>query len=115
MLVINSISDISKWNTEKLENINGLFIQCSSLTFIPNISKLNFNNIKYKLKYIYDDCISLINIIEQLGNQNINDTDEDDISSNSDGFEGVDMNEPFITPFIKSFVNILYKHYNLKK
>ena len=112
---IRIFPDISNWNTEKLENINGLFIQCLSLTFIPNISKLNFNNIKYKLRYIYDNCISLINIIEQLGEQNINDTNEDSDSTSSGDFLGIHLDEPYITPLMKTFLNRVNEYYNSKK
>ena len=106
---LNQIPDISKWNTEKNENITGLFLQCSSLAFIPDISKWNFNNIKYKLKYVYDDCLSLIKIIKQLGEQNIDDLDEEnnDDSSSSSAFGSFDMDEPFVTPLIKAFAKAL--------
>ena len=81
------------------------------------LSKSNFNNIKYKLKYVYDDCLSLINIIKQLGEQNIDDFDEEnnDDSSSSSAFGSFDMDEPFVTPLIKAFAKALGEYVEKKK
>ena len=47
-----SLPDISKWNTQNINNLNCIFENCSLLTFIPNISKWKFN---YKIKIIIPD------------------------------------------------------------
>ena len=39
-----SLPDISKWNTNNVTNMEGLFANCSSLISLPDISKWNTNN-----------------------------------------------------------------------
>ena len=33
------LPDISKWNTKKVTNMLGMFYNCSSLKYLPDISK----------------------------------------------------------------------------
>ena len=39
-----SLLNISRCNTDNLNNLNNIFYSCSLLTFIPNISKWKFKN-----------------------------------------------------------------------
>ena len=39
------LPDISKWNTNDVNNMSELFQDCSSLSTLPEISKWNTNNI----------------------------------------------------------------------
>ena len=43
---LKSLPDISKWNTHKVIDMGCLFYSCSSLTSIPDISKWNTKNVK---------------------------------------------------------------------
>ena len=45
-----SLPDISKWNLDKVKNINGMFSECSSLIFLPDLS--NWLNYNIKIDYI---------------------------------------------------------------
>ena len=42
---LKSLPDISKWETNNVQNINCLFYECPKLESIPDISKWNTNNI----------------------------------------------------------------------
>ena len=42
---LKSLPDISKWNTQNVENISGLFYSCELLKSLPDISKWNTENI----------------------------------------------------------------------
>ena len=54
---LSSLPDISKWNTQKVTNIDSIFSGCSSLTSLPNISNWNIQNIN-SLKEILKDNTS---------------------------------------------------------
>ena len=41
-----SLPDISKWNTNNVNDMMGMFNFCSSLSSLPDISKWNTNNVK---------------------------------------------------------------------
>ena len=41
---LSSLPDISKWNTQKVTNMNYMFNGCSSLSSLSDISKWNFEN-----------------------------------------------------------------------
>jgi len=43
--LLDSLPDISNWNTKNLSNIQNMFHYCSSLKSLPDISKWNINNI----------------------------------------------------------------------
>ena len=40
--------DISKWNTQNVTIMAGLFRNCSSLSSLPDISKWNIKNVEYR-------------------------------------------------------------------
>ena len=40
---LQSLPDISKWNTEKVTNMSSMFYDCSSLKSLPDISKWKLN------------------------------------------------------------------------
>ena len=44
MFIIKIMPDISNWNIDKVINISGLFLGCSSLISITDISKWNTEN-----------------------------------------------------------------------
>ena len=44
---IKYLPDISKWDMRNVVNINFMFFGCSNLRTLPNISKWNINNVKY--------------------------------------------------------------------
>jgi len=41
---LESLPDISKWNTSKIINMNNLFCKCLSLKRFPDISKWDLSN-----------------------------------------------------------------------
>ena len=43
---LKSLPDISKWNTNNVNNMSLLFFECSSIKSLPDISKWNKNNEK---------------------------------------------------------------------
>ena len=43
---IESLPDISKWNTKNIINMNGIFCMCESLKSLPDISNWNTENVK---------------------------------------------------------------------
>ena len=53
------LPDISKWNISSVEDMSNLFYGCSSLSFLPDISlwKLNF----FELKSMIKECINSLN------------------------------------------------------
>ena len=36
-----SLPDISKWNTNNIDNVSEIFFGCSSLIYLPDIYKVN--------------------------------------------------------------------------
>ena len=54
-------ADISKWNTSKVKNINGMFFECSSLLSMPDISKWNTKNV-FCMKFLFYGCASLLSL-----------------------------------------------------
>ena len=55
------LPDISKWNTNKVIDIRYLFFGCSSLFSLPDISKWNINNVTNACLML-TNCISLISL-----------------------------------------------------
>ena len=55
--ILKSLPDISKWNTNKVINMEGIFRGCSLLRALPDISKWKTDNI-YNLEGIFNDCFS---------------------------------------------------------
>ena len=42
---LQSLPDLSKWNTDKIFDMSGMFFNCSQLISLPDISKWNTNNV----------------------------------------------------------------------
>ena len=42
---LNSLPDISKWNTKNVTNMSCMFYYCESLNSLPDISKWNTKNV----------------------------------------------------------------------
>ena len=57
-LSLKQLPDISKWNTNNVENMSFLFWGCSSLKQLPDISKWNTNNVK-TIFFMFCNCSSL--------------------------------------------------------
>ena len=57
---LSNIPDISKWDISKVTKISNLFFKCKSLQYLPDISKWNISQLT-DLKGIFKDCNSLIN------------------------------------------------------
>ena len=58
---LSFITDISNWNTIKVNNISYMFSSCVNLSFLPDISKWNTSNVT-NMKGMFELCISLSNI-----------------------------------------------------
>ena len=58
---LESISNISKWNTGDISNMEFMFYGCNSLKTLPDISKWNTNNVT-NLRYIFGECSSLVTL-----------------------------------------------------
>ena len=52
------LPDISKWNTNNITDMSYMFNQCSSLSKLPDISKWNTNNVT-NMSYMFGGCLSL--------------------------------------------------------
>ena len=50
---LQSLPDISKWNTENVTNMSCMFDSCSSLQSLPDISKWKLNK-ELKKKYMFE-------------------------------------------------------------
>ena len=55
---LSYLPDISKWNTNRVESIDNMFYNCISLTFLPDLSKWNFSTFKIPDK-MFLGCLSL--------------------------------------------------------
>ena len=64
------LPDISKWNIEKTKNISHMFLGCTSLIELPDISKWNTKNIK-NMNSLFYNCTSLKKLPD-ISNWNIN-------------------------------------------
>ena len=58
---LKELPDISKWKTEKVNDMTGMFENCISLKKMPNIEKWNVSNVK-KINSIFNNCTSLITL-----------------------------------------------------
>ena len=56
--LLSPLSDLSKWNTSKVNNMSFLFSECSSLISLPDISKWDISNVK-EMNQIFNNCSSL--------------------------------------------------------
>ena len=55
MSFLESLPDISNWNTNNVINMNGMFKSCKSLKSLPDISKWNIEKVEDK-KNMFTDC-----------------------------------------------------------
>ena len=69
-----SLLNISKWNTQKILNISGIFYFCSSIKSLPDISKWNTQNVT-NMSDIFYGCSSLLSLpdISKWNTQNVTD------------------------------------------
>ena len=58
---LESLPDISKWNTDLAVNIKGMFYNCSNLKKLPDISKWNTQNV-VNISELFFGCSSLSSI-----------------------------------------------------
>ena len=58
---LQSLPDISKWNTENVTNMNHMFYKCISLQSLPNISKWKTNNVT-DMNQMFDGCDKLTSL-----------------------------------------------------
>ena len=55
---LTSLSDIDNWNTNNVTNMRSMFYNCNSLTSLPDISNWNTNNVT-NMKSMFSNCNSL--------------------------------------------------------
>ena len=55
---LSFLPDISKWNTNKIEDMSYMFSDCESLLLLPDISKWNINRVT-NMSYLFNGCASL--------------------------------------------------------
>ena len=56
------LPDISKWNTNNINNMSCMFRECSSLSSLPDISKWNTNNVR-NMSHMFCKCSSLSSLM----------------------------------------------------
>ena len=100
------LPNISKWNIENCQNLNSIFENCSSLVFIPDISKWKLND-KAEKNNIFRGCNSLL-IIPDISKWNIRFNDDSSISSINYKFNKANITDSL------SFEEII-KDYNLSE
>ena len=61
-LSLQSLPDISKWNTDNITGMNYMFYGCSSLSSFPDISELIINNV-INMSYLIGGCSQLPSLI----------------------------------------------------
>ena len=54
---ITSIPDISKWNTKNVKDISAMFYYCESLSSLPDIFKWNISNVT-NISTLFYNCIN---------------------------------------------------------
>ena len=55
---LNSLPDISKWDTSNVKDMSNMFSGCYSLDSLPDISKWNTSNVE-DMSGMFDGCESL--------------------------------------------------------
>ena len=96
--LLNKLPDISKWETDNVENISCLFQNCSKLYSIPDISKWNLNKVS-ECKSPFKGCSSLIKIPDGIfSNLNINQIKK---KSNINSILKIDTNENVSSTFLQ--------------
>ena len=56
--LLSSLPDISQWNTSKVNNVEGIFSHCSLLSSLPDISKWDISKVT-DMSYMFFECESL--------------------------------------------------------
>ena len=85
-----SLPDISKWNINNVQNIDGIFGGCNSLISLPNISNWNTENLE-KFFSILSECFSLLNLTD---------------ITKWKGYNEHNLNAPLDYEFINDFINM---------
>ena len=67
---LNSLPDISKWNTRNVNNMSFMFYNCLSLKSLPDISKWNTSNVN-NMNWMFSGCESLYSFFD-ISKWNIN-------------------------------------------
>ena len=52
---LDSLPDISKWDTKNVTDMSYMFSECTSLKSLPDISKWDLNK-KLDKKYMFNNC-----------------------------------------------------------
>ena len=65
-----SLPDISNWSTNIVTDMNNMFYGCSSLSSLPDISKWIINNVK-DMRYMFSGC-SLLSSLPDISKWNTN-------------------------------------------
>ena len=60
------LPDISKWNIDNVTDMSNMFLNFSSLKYLPDISKWNTNNVK-NMSLIFCNCSSLKYLVVNVG------------------------------------------------
>ena len=58
---LNTLPDISNWDTSNIINMNSIFAECESLISLPDISKWNTSNVIY-MNAMFCECNSLVSL-----------------------------------------------------
>ncbi len=71
---LNSLPNISNWNTNNVTNMSGMFWGCKSLISLPDISKWNIDNVS-DMSYMFSLCESLTSLpdLSKLNTINVSD------------------------------------------
>ena len=70
MFIIKIFTDISKWNTSNIDEMNSVFYGCSTLISLPNILKWNINNVII-IKGLFYEC-HLLKTLPDISKWNLN-------------------------------------------
>ena len=57
--LLETLPDISKWNTKKVTDMSGMFFKCSLLISLPDISKWTIND-ELEKNDMFEGCNELI-------------------------------------------------------
>ena len=57
-----SLPDISKWNTNNVTNMSGMFLGCTQLSSLPDISNWNTNNVTDMSSIFSDNYYHFLNL-----------------------------------------------------
>ena len=77
---LQTLPDISKWDTRNVTNMGAMFYNCNSLESLPDISKWDTNNVT-DMSYMFYECSSLKSLPEFYEKRNKNEKKNIDIES----------------------------------